>query len=255
MSAIINLFGNNGETPVSPVIQTPEVSLGGGPGPIAVPAPIIFAGFGDVINGNVERYVDDGYSEHFCSIKKLENTMFDQVDKEYVTDKDEDKDETRSSWNDGNVGCGCDECFKSCIWAELPSGRTTIQKAADIAKNDPDDVELRCVHPYSLSIFSSVAQFTDKYERNVMFMDDITAMLFEDFMRIHHKLAKNSDTTSEWICLTGTFMLTNPKYALAYKTVYGPECCAHVMQHMLVHSENEYIVEMLRSMLSTKETC
>ena len=218
------------------------------------------------------KYVADEYSGadkysgntpkrlHFCSIKKLENTMFDELDKEYVTEKDIDESHSSRStaWNDGGcmpVGCECKECIKSSVWAELPCVATTIQKAANIAKNEPEDVELRFVHPYSLCIFGQVKQFTDKFEKSVMFMDDVSAMLFEDFMRIHHKLAKNAGTTSEWICLTGTYMLTSPKYALAYKTVYGAECCAHVLQHMLLHSENEHIVEMLRCMLTTKETC
>ena len=285
--SVLSHFGNiEGETPLSPVFQTPKITLtlggcpgpklGGCPGPklggpITVPSPIIFAGFGDSLNENVERYDKHAvkYSDstpsrgYVCSIKKLENDMFDEMDREYVTEKeyviDEgkevSKDDTKSSWNDGNTGCGCDECFKSCSWPELPNARCTIQKAADISKNEPDDVELKSVHPYSVSILSCVAQFRDKYERNVMFMNDVTGILYEDFMRINHKLGKNAETTSEWICLTGTFMLTNPKFALAYRTVYGSGCCAHVMQHMLVHSENEYLVELLRRLVLSEETC
>ena len=281
-------FGNlEGESPISPVFKTPNITLvgvsgcpglklGGCPapgGPVTVPSPIRFAGFGDALDESVTRYgkivkfVDGTPSRgHACRITKLENEMFDELDREYVTESDvkeevkeedvskDDADDTKS-WLNGNTGCPCDHCFKSCSWPELPHGRCTVQKAADIAKNEPDDVELKSVHPYSVSILSSVAQFRDKYERNVLFMDDATAILFEDFVEINHKLANHADTTSEWICLTGIFMLTNPRFALAYRTIYGSICCAHIMQHMVVHSENEYLVELLRRMLFSNESC
>ena len=285
--SVLSHFGKlEGESPLSPVFKTPNITLIGGcpglklggcpapkvGGPITVPSPIIFAGFGDSLNENVDRYdkhvkfVDSTPSRgHVCSIKKLENDMFEEMDREYVTEKVEENDvikeevskddDDTKSWLNGNSGCPCDECFKSCSWPELPSARCTVQKAADMSKNEPNDVQLRSVHPYSVSILSCVAQFRDKYERNVMFMNDVTGILYEDFMRINHKLARNADTTSEWICLTGTFMLTNPRFALAYRTVYGTGCCAHVMQHMLLHSENEYIVELLRRLLSSEELC
>ena len=277
-------FGNlEGESPISPVFKTPNITLGcpglklgGCPAPkvgvpVTVPSPIRFAGFGDSLEESVTRYgkivkfVDGTPSRgHACSIKKLDNDMFDELDREYVTEREndvkeedvskDDADDTKS-WFNGNTGCPCDHCFKSCSWPELPNARCTVQKAADIAKNEPNDVELKSVHPYSVSILSCVAQFRDKYERNVMFMNDVTAILFEDFVEINHKLANNADTTSEWICLTGIFMLTNPKFALAYRTIYGSICCAHIMQHMMVHSENEYLVELLRRMLLSDESC
>ena len=258
MSTIrLNLFGNSDEeTPISPVIQTPAVSLGCVPAPVAFDLPSLPA--------SVVRYVGPEYSGntptrlHFCSIRKLHNDMFEETDKEYVTVKDDSHSTTLDGWNDETcfpIGCECDDCIKSTIWSEIPSGATTIMRAVNVAKNEPADAELKCVHPYSLCILSQVKQFVDKFEKTVMHLDDVSSMLFEDFMRINHKLARNASTTTEWINLTGTYMLTNPKYALAYKSIYGNQCCAHVLQHMLVHSDNEHIVEMLRSLLVMKEKC
>ena len=215
------------------------------------------------------RYVGPGYSDntpkrryYSCRVRRLDADF--ELNKEYVTETcpdapviADDTTTTFDGWNDEScypVGCECENCLKSFIWSELPNGGT-ITKSVFMAKNEPDDEQLRCVHPYSLCILKQVQQFTDRFEKNVMPLNDDFSMLFEDFMRVNHKLAKNASTTTEWINLIGTYMLVNPKYALSYKTVYGNQCCAFVLQHMLVQSDNPHIVEMLRCFLKMNGKC
>ncbi len=255
MSTIrINLFGQEDETPspVSPVLGLPEI-----------PSSVL---------RYVDKFNDDTPTRFYCCrVRRLNEVMNCEVERpdSITTEKnplvsDEPtpvvSDETTfdatfdDGWNESRAECECDSCLKAQGGIQLPNGGS-ITKTVFMSKNEPDDPELLFVHPYSLCILKDVQQFGDRFESNVMHFNNDLSFIFEDFMRVNHKLAKNASMTNEWINLVGTHMLNNPKYALGCKSVYGNKYCAFVMQHMLIQTDNPHVVELLRCFMKMNGKC